>query len=72
MAFLSKSALAVATGLALPALGLFGYSPNVTMTPKLNFVLSITYAGLPCVFKLAALVGLVLFEKDLDTSRITR
>ncbi|MET1411902.1 MFS transporter [Roseibium sp. HPY-6] len=69
MAFLSKSALAVATGLALPMLGIFGYSPSVTMTPELNFVLSITYAGLPCVFKLAALGGLLIFEKDLATQR---
>ncbi len=66
MAFLSKSALAVATGLALPALGIFGYHPNVVMTPELNFVMSVTYAGLPCIFKLAALGGLLLFEKDLE------
>lgn len=65
MAFLSKTALAVATGLALPLLGIFGYHPNIAMTPELNFMLSVTYAGLPCIFKLAALGGLVIFEKDL-------
>lgn len=71
MAFLSKSALAVATGLALPLLGLFGYHPNIAMTPQLNFVLSVTYAGLPCVLKLAALGGLLLFETDLKARRST-
>ncbi|MCV0426731.1 MAG: MFS transporter [Roseibium sp.] len=65
MAFMSKSALAIATGLALPLLGLFGYHPNVAMTPDLNFALSLTYAGLPCIFKLAVLGGLIVFEKDL-------
>jgi len=66
MAFLSKSALALATGLALPLLGLFGYHPNTPMTPELNFVMSVTYAGLPCLLKLGALIGLVRFEKDLS------
>lgn len=71
MAFQSKAALAVATGLALPLLGLFGYHPNVDMTPQLNFMLSVTYAGLPCIFKLAALGGLVIFEKDLEIGKLT-
>lgn len=65
MAFQSKSALAVATGLALPLLGSFGYQPGEPLTPGTGFALSLTYAGLPCVFKLFALAGLVLFEKDL-------
>ena len=65
MAFMSKSALAIATGLALPLLGLFGYHPNIDMTAELNVVLSLTYAGLPCLFKLGVLCGLIFFEKDL-------
>ena len=69
MAFLSKSALALATGVALPLLGLFGYQPGGVMTPELNFMLSITYAALPCALKLFALVGLLLFEKDLALNR---
>ena len=69
MAFLSKSALALATGLALPLLGLFGYHPNAPMTLELNFVLSLTYAGLPCVLKLAALAGLIACEKTLAQAR---
>lgn len=69
MAFLSKSALALATGLALPLLGLFGYHPNAPMTAELDFLLSITYAGLPCVLKLLALICLIRFEKDLALNR---
>lgn len=69
MAFLSKSALALATGLALPLLGLFGYQPNAPMTLELNFVLSLTYAGLPCILKLMALIGLIVAEKDLARNR---
>lgn len=69
MAFLSKSALALATGLALPLLGLFGYQPNGPMTLELNFVLSLTYAGLPCILKLIALIGLIAAEKDLARNR---
>lgn len=69
MAFLSKSALALATGLALPLLGLFGYHPNSPMTAELDFLLSVTYAGLPCLFKLIALLGLVVFEKDLALNK---
>lgn len=65
MAFLSKSSLALATGLALPLLGVFGYHPGSSMTAELSFLLSVTYAGLPCVLKLAALIGLIRFEKDL-------
>lgn len=65
MAFLSKSALALATGMALPLLGGFGYEPGEAMTPELGILLSVTYAGLPCVLKLLALVGLIFFEKDL-------
>ncbi|WP_208988854.1 MFS transporter [Labrenzia sp. VG12] len=69
MAFLSKSALALATGLALPLLGLFGYQPNAPMTLELNFVLSLTYAGIPCILKLSALIGLIVVEKDLARNR---
>ncbi|WFE91454.1 MFS transporter [Roseibium porphyridii] len=69
MAFQSKGALAVATGLALPLLGLAGYQPGGTMTPELGFLLSVTYAGVPCVLKLLALIGLLWFEKDLALNK---
>lgn len=69
MAFVSKSALALATGLALPLLGLFGYQPDGVITPGLAFGLSLTYAGIPCLLKLLALIGLIVFEKDLALNR---
>ena len=69
LAFLSKSALALATGMALPLLGIFGYQPGEAMTPELGMLLSVTYAGLPCILKLLALAGLIYFEKDLALDR---
>lgn len=69
MAFLTKSALALATGMALPLLGIFGYQPGEAMTPRLDILLSVTYAGLPCFLKLLALAGLIFFEKDLALDR---
>jgi GPH family glycoside/pentoside/hexuronide:cation symporter len=69
MAFLSKTSLALATGLALPLLGAFGYEPNGGMNAGLALLLSLAYAGIPCGLKLAALLGLVVFEKDLALNR---
>ncbi|WP_209011733.1 MFS transporter [Roseibium aggregatum] len=68
MAFLSKSSLAAATGMALPILGLLGYAPGNEMTPQLDRVLSLAYAALPCTLKVAALIGLLMAENTL-TSR---
>lgn len=65
MALLSKSSLAIATGLALPILGTLGYAPGTEMSPRLDWVLSLTYAALPCVLKIAALFGLRAAEKVL-------
>ncbi|MEP1932694.1 MAG: MFS transporter [Roseibium sp.] len=69
MALISKSALAIATGVTLPLLSVFGYVPNTSMTPDLDFALSLTYAALPCVLKLAALFGLLVLEKDLALNK---
>ena len=38
------------------------------MTPRLDWVLSLTYAALPCILKIAALIGLLMAENTL-TSR---
>lgn len=65
MALLSKSALAIATGVTLPLLGFAGYVPNAPMTPVIDLALSLTYAALPCVLKLFALLGLLALEKSL-------
>ncbi|XHC13201.1 MFS transporter [Labrenzia sp. ac12] len=69
MAFLSKTGLALATGLTLPLLGLFGYQPGTALTAQLGFLLSLTYAGVPCLIKLCALLCLIAFEKDLTQEK---
>lgn len=51
MAFLSKAALALATGLTLPLLGMMGYQPGNTFGAE---NLPIAYALTPCLIKLAA------------------
>ncbi|WP_417686402.1 MFS transporter [Roseibium sp.] len=60
MTLLSKGSLAVATGLALPLLGLAGYQPGVEMSADMNLALSLTYAALPCLLKLVTLALLIL------------
>nr|WP_286175646.1 MFS transporter [Labrenzia sp. CE80] len=59
MTLLSKASLALATGLALPLLGLAGYQPGIAMTAELNLTLSLSYAALPCVLKTITLVWLL-------------
>jgi Na+/melibiose symporter-like transporter len=51
--FAIKLNLALAAGLALPALALFGYAPGARDAQALNALL-IAYCVLPCVLKLAA------------------
>lgn len=51
--FATKLNLALAAGLALPLLGLFGYAPGVRDAAALQ-ALTIAYCLLPCVLKLAA------------------
>ncbi|MEO6016562.1 MAG: MFS transporter [Polaromonas sp.] len=58
--FATKLNLALAAGLALPLLGLFGYAPGVRDAAALN-ALVIAYCVLPCVLKLAAAAGLYVF-----------
>ena len=55
--FATKINLALAAGLALPVLGLFGYSPG-TQSPAALSVLTLAYCLLPCLLKLGA-VGLL-------------
>ena len=49
----TKLNLALAAGLALPLLGLWGYAPGVQSAQAL-WALSLAYGLLPCAFKLAA------------------
>ena len=57
--FATKLNLALAAGLALPLLGLFGYAPGVRDAQALQ-ALTIAYCLLPCVLKLAASAALYL------------
>ncbi|MBD8891431.1 MFS transporter [Labrenzia suaedae] len=59
MALISKGALAVSTGIALPLLGLAGYQPGMDMTFSTGVSLSIAYAALPCALKALTLIWLV-------------
>ncbi|MBY0406273.1 MAG: MFS transporter [Rickettsiales bacterium] len=59
--FISKFTLALAAGIALPALDSFGYVPESGGTIA---ALSISYAVLPCAFKLAALTILLISPID--------
>ena len=58
--FATKLNLALAAGLALPLLGLFGYAPGVR-SPEALQALVIAYCVLPCVLKIAAAACLYFF-----------
>ena len=58
--FAIKLNLALAAGLALPLLGVFGYAPGVR-SPEALSALVIAYCVLPCVLKLAAGAALYFF-----------
>jgi len=57
--FATKLNLALAAGLALPVLGLFGYAPGVR-DPQALSALLVAYCVLPCLLKLAAAFSLYL------------
>ena len=58
--FAIKLNLALAAGLALPLLGVFGYAPGVRSPEALN-ALVIAYCVLPCALKLVASAALYFF-----------
>ncbi len=57
--FVNKLNLALAAGLALPLLGAIGYAPG-SRDPDALHALSLTYAVVPCLLKLAAAALLLL------------
>ena len=57
--FATKLNLALAAGLALPLLGLFGYSPGAHDAAALN-ALTVAYCLLPCALKLGAVAALYI------------
>jgi GPH family glycoside/pentoside/hexuronide:cation symporter len=58
--FATKLNLALAAGLALPLLGLFGYAPGVR-APQALGALVVAYCVLPCLLKLAAAFTLYVY-----------
>jgi len=61
----TKLNLALAAGVALPLLGLFGYAPG-SREPQALMALSLIYCALPCALKLAAVVLLWARRRDLE------
>lgn len=69
--FVVKSNLALAAGLALPVLGLFGYAPGSGEAAALAS-LSVVYALVPVALKLlAAVLLLCLIERDVSPGRVS-
>ena len=70
--FAIKLNLALAAGLTLPALGLFGYAPGVR-SPEALGALVIAYCVLPCVLKLSASAALYFFiiNPTLKTAKVS-
>ena len=66
--FATKINLALAAGLALPLLGLFGYSPGTQSQDALT-ALTLAYCLLPCLLKLGACALLYQNTNRLSTTR---
>ena len=56
--FLKIFKTAILVFMALALLAVLGYTPGMAATSHGGWALALLYAGLPCVFKLAALVAL--------------
>lgn len=68
----TKMNLALAAGIALPALSMLGYQSRVTTEPKTLVYLAAVYALLPCVLKAIAAVTLVLSPFfNIETAAVT-
>lgn len=63
--FVTKANLAIAAGIALPLLEVFGYAPGATDAGAL-IALAVVYAGLPCVAKLVAAALVWRMQHQLD------
>lgn len=65
--FLQKSALALAAGVALPALALAGFDPTQPVGVDGRAALSAAYALVPCALKLAAIAALALLPSETES-----
>ena len=68
-AFCAKSALALATGLTLPALGVLGYQPGQSVDAGVGLALAVVYALVPCLIKAIAAVFLFRTMPVLEGAR---
>ena len=66
LAFLSKAALALATGIALPVLGVLGYQPGDVGNYAVTDYLSYAYALIPSLFKAAVAIWLWRFIQSIN------
>lgn len=60
LAFITKASLALASAIVLPTLDLAGFKPQTVNSEQALRVLSVSYALIPCVLKLAA-AGLLYY-----------
>jgi len=71
----TKMNLALAAGVALPALSMLGYQPSATNSPQSLLYLSAIYALLPCLLKAVAAIALVyspFFKSDTAAAKPVR
>lgn len=61
LTLIAKAALALASGIALPLLDLSGFTPDAENSAAALWGLSLAYALIPCLLKLASLAGLWFF-----------
>ena len=62
--FVNKAALALAAGLALPALDAAGFVPGQANDASALTALTIAYAAAPCVLKALALLALLIVRVE--------
>ena len=65
--FAGKLSLALAAALALPALQLAGYTPNAVNTPQALTTLTLAYAVIPCIIKIAAIILVARLPQEVNT-----
>jgi len=65
--FAGKLSLALAAALALPALQLAGYTPNAVNTPQALTTLTVAYAVIPCIIKIAAIILVARLPQEVNT-----
>ncbi len=66
--FLSKTALALATGVVLPILGALGYQPGTVTDYGVTVYLSYAYAVIPAILKVSVALWLWYFIKSIINS----